>query len=55
MKTSRLLIYAGLGIIAGLLLENKTLNIRNDVSSTARNLKQRMNKTGRRAKSKMTL
>jgi hypothetical protein len=54
MKTSRLLIYAGIGIIAGLLLENKSIKLRNNVSSTARDLRDKVNKTGRKAKAKMS-
>lgn len=44
MKTSRLLAYAAVGIIAGLLIENRALLTQKELSSKAREWKNKMTK-----------
>ncbi|MBA3829489.1 MAG: hypothetical protein H0X33_11180 [Taibaiella sp.] len=54
MKTSRLLGYAVAGIIAGLLIENKALTVRKDISDTAGKLKKKAGKAVDEAKEKLS-
>lgn len=49
MTWKRILTYATLGIIAGLLAENKTLRFSNDAGKTARNLKRNLKGSVRKA------
>lgn len=49
MKTSRLLAYAAVGIIAGLLIENRTLLTQKELSSKAREWKNKMAKKIKKA------
>jgi len=44
MTTARLLTYAALGIIAGLLIENKSMSMRYKAGKTAGHLKHRVRK-----------
>ena len=44
MKTSRLLVYAAAGMIAGLLIENRALLTRQHLKDQARKLKDKVNK-----------
>ncbi len=53
MKTSRLLAYAAIGIIAGLLLENKSLRFRNDVRRTTDDVKHRVSRATKKARKKL--
>ena len=47
MKTSRILTYAIVGVIAGLLIENKALVFKQNVNKTTRKLKKKLGaKTG---------
>ena len=46
MKLSRLLAYGAAGIIAGLLIENKSMNIKEKVACKARQLKKKATDLG---------